>query len=260
MTVAPACGCRHGHAHSNSRVAAEPAPQPPKQPAGSPASSSGSDVCRNLRSCRPAAQHAPLLLALLAAVPVAFAGIWRAPRQAAQRQAERLGGPRGDGGSAARAAFAWERSPRTRKAHQANTGAGQERTGWEISRREFGTRARHAQDPGWFDNRSATLTLNNRTVQAFRVPRPGSGMRQTRARALLTRLAVSPGRCRGFREIRPAAGAIAAWRWRLRPRRRPRLGGWAMLRCSQLSVLAAPDLERYEDLRDAPEQGEEPDP
>ena len=79
MTVAPACGCRHGHAHSNSRVAAEPAPQPPKQPAGSPASSSGSDVYRNLRSCTAAAQHAPLLLALLAAVPVAFAGIVSVP-------------------------------------------------------------------------------------------------------------------------------------------------------------------------------------
>ena len=48
--------------------------------------------------------------------------------------------------------------------------------------------------------------LNGWAVQAFRVPRPGSGMRQTRARALLTRLAVSPGRCRGFREIRPAGG------------------------------------------------------
>ena len=124
-------------------------------------------------------------------------------------QGGRSSGPRGDGGSAARAAFAWERSPRTRKAHQANTGAGQERPGWEISRREFGTRARHAQDPGWFDNRSATITLNDKTVQEFRVPRPGSGMHQTRARALLTRLAVSRGRCRGFHEIRPAAGANA---------------------------------------------------
>ena len=38
MTAASACGCRHGHAHSNSRVAAEPAAQPPKEPAGSPAS------------------------------------------------------------------------------------------------------------------------------------------------------------------------------------------------------------------------------
>jgi hypothetical protein len=91
------------------------------------------------------------------------AGTLRAPLgwQAAHRQAGRSSGPRGDGGSAARAAFAWERSPRTRKAHQANTGAGQERPGWEISRREFGTRARHAQDLGWFDNRSATITLND---------------------------------------------------------------------------------------------------
>jgi hypothetical protein len=53
---------------------------------------------------------------------------------AGNRQGGRSSGPRCDGGSAARAAFAWERSPRTRKAHQAKTGMGQERPGGEISR------------------------------------------------------------------------------------------------------------------------------
>jgi hypothetical protein len=251
------------------------------------------DVCRNLRSCtagssaraaaarppgggprgvrrdrqrprplaRPASHRPTAHLRMRCSTSaVAPAGIWRAPLAGGAETSRTAGRPARRRGQRSAGRVRLGAVTANPEGPPGEHRCGPRATWMEISRREFGTRARHAHDPGWFDNRSATLTLNDKTVQAFRVPRPGSGMRQTRARALLTRLAVSSGRCRGFREIRPATGAIPAWRWRLRPRRRPRLGGWAMLRCGQLSVLAAPDLERYEDLRDAPEQGEEPDP
>jgi hypothetical protein len=164
------------------------------------------------------------------------AGTLRAPLvwQAAQRQAERLSGPRGRLGAHGAGRVRLGAATSNPESPPGNTGVGQERPGWEISRREVATRARNAEGPGWFDNRSATTTLNDRTVQALRVPRPGSGMHQTRARALVLRLAASPGRCRAFREIRPAAGAIPGLAVVASTTSPATAGRRLLLRCGQL--------------------------
>jgi hypothetical protein len=85
-------------------------------------------------------------------------------------------------------------------AGQTPAGARREPVGG-ISREEVEREPGMHKGPGWFVNRSPTITLNGQAVQAWKVPRPVSEMHQTRAGA---RLITLPNAARDTHEPRVA--------------------------------------------------------